>query len=150
MEEANSSRSTINTLRNPADYHPDVSRRGEREPLLRHPSSADESTPISSVEVAQPVAGGTVLGIHNLAIVFPQFIVALVSSIIFKVVDGDDTATGDTYLGKNGVAWALRFGGLCTLVGTLVARMVPLTRTEREMRRILKSLKAISESQTSP
>jgi hypothetical protein len=74
MEEANSP-PTINTLRNLADYHPEVSRRGEREPLLRHHSAADESTPISSVEVAQPVAGGTVLGIHNLAIVFPQFIV---------------------------------------------------------------------------
>jgi len=150
MEEANSSRSAINTLRNPADIHPETHRHGEREPLLRRHSGADEPTPASSVEVAEPVAGGTVLGIHNLAIVFPQFIVAIVSSIIFKVVDGDDTGTGDTYLGKNGVAWALRFGGLSTLVGALVAGMLPLTRTEKEMRRILRTLKAISESESNP
>lgn len=74
MEESNSSRSTIHTRRNPSDNQPIVRRTGgEREPLLRHQSAGETST---SVEVAQPVAGGTVLGIHNLSIVFPQFIVS--------------------------------------------------------------------------
>ena len=41
------------------------------------------------------------------------------SSAIFRVVDADideDPTNHNTYLGKNGVAWVLRFGGLCTLV----------------------------------
>ena len=44
---------------------------------------------------------------------------AIASSVIFKVVDAeahnDPTNTGAFY-GKNGVAWILRYGGLCTLV----------------------------------
>jgi len=45
--------------------------------------------------------------------------VAIVSSIIFRVVDGTTEAVGDTeniYYGKNGVAWVLRFGGFMALV----------------------------------
>jgi hypothetical protein len=59
------------------------------------------------------------MGIHNLAIVFPQFIVsvdrlrsrsrqiALVASVIFKLADGDDAVqpTGDPpQAGRTGVA----------------------------------------------
>jgi len=33
------------------------------------------------------VAGGTILGIHNLAIVFPQFLIAIISSAIFRITD---------------------------------------------------------------
>ena len=79
-----------------------------------------------------PVAGGTIMGIHNLAIVFPQFIVsympihefssdhkvAIVASIIFKLADThpDVQPTERDAGGKNGVAWVLRFGGLMALV----------------------------------
>ena len=48
---------------------------GERDPLLRRRRSFDENADVA-VE-ADPVAGGTILGIHNLAIVFPQFIVSV-------------------------------------------------------------------------
>ncbi|THH12545.1 hypothetical protein EW146_g7599 [Bondarzewia mesenterica] len=85
----------------------------ERQPLLRRRSLEEFSTnPLDHFE-STPVAGGTILGIHNLAIVFPQFIVALVSSAIFRAVDADvdsDPANHNTYLGKTGVAWVLRFG----------------------------------------
>lgn len=49
---------------------------GERQPLIRRRSlgPVDEDGELAS---PQPVAGGTVLGIHNLAIVMPQFIVCL-------------------------------------------------------------------------
>jgi len=146
MEEANSTRSSINPVRNPMNSHPSIGHT-ERDPLLQYHSVDDESQG-TSVDEAQPVAGGTVLGIHNLAIVFPQFIVAIVSSLIFKVVDGDDPSNHNNYLGRNGVAWVLRFGGLCTFFGAIAACMLPLTRTEKEMRRILKELKAINEAET--
>lgn len=89
------------------------------------------------------------------------------ASLIFRIVDetppaklpshpGDVLPTlvsgglGDhtTYFGKNGVAWVLRFGGLCTLLGAVFARMVPPTKAEKETRaafRLLKELNAEEE-----
>ena len=110
----------------------------ERQPLLTRRRSFEDQADNDDRKHTR-VAGGTILGIHNLAIVFPQFLVslypwfpiqnlrisdsfsktAIASSVIFKLVDAeahnDPTNTGAFY-GKNGVAWILRFGGLCTLV----------------------------------
>jgi len=121
----------------------------ERAPLIRRRRSFDEHGAANAE--ADPVAGGTILGIHNLAIVFPQFIIALVSSAIFRAVDDSvesDPANPSTFYGKNGVAWVLRFGGLCTLFGALIVRMVPPTKTEKEMRRRLAELKVLQEEGT--
>ncbi|KAH8118363.1 MFS general substrate transporter [Phellopilus nigrolimitatus] len=120
-------------------------RNDERQPLVRRRSLGpvgedDELAP------TPPVAGGTVLGIHNLAIVMPQFIVAIVASAIFKIVDStEDPTNHNTYLGKSGVGWVLRFGGLCTFIGAFVARMVPPTKTEKDMRRRLGEMKLLGE-----
>ena len=53
----------------------------ERTPLSRSYSTADLETVEESLEYkgSGPVAGGTIMGIHNLAIVFPQFIVRGIS-----------------------------------------------------------------------
>lgn len=131
----------------------------EQDPLLGRSteveSNSDAEGEVSDSETRP--AGGTILGIHNLAIVMPQFIIALVSSVIFRIVDETtDVVTPspdlepdhNTYLGKNGVAWVLRFGGLCTLIGAAACRMVPPTKTERQMRSglaVLEELKAEEE-----
>ena len=50
----------------------------ERQPLLAGATAALENCDVETlgpVDRDRPVAGGTVLGIHNLAIVLPQFIV---------------------------------------------------------------------------
>ncbi|EKM59137.1 uncharacterized protein PHACADRAFT_86979 [Phanerochaete carnosa HHB-10118-sp] len=123
----------------------------EHQPLLRRRRSLEERHDMLDAPSAEPVAGGTILGIHNLAIVFPQFIVALVSSAIFKAVDSeidDDPQNHTTFYGKNGVAWVLRFGGLCALVGAAFARKVPPTRTEKQMRRRLAELKILEQEGT--
>ena len=39
---------------------------------------------------ANPVAGGTILGIHNLAIVFPQFIVSVLAFELSRGADEYD------------------------------------------------------------
>lgn len=52
----------------------------ERQPLLRQRSLGPLGEE-GDVHDAQPVAGGTVLGIHNLAIVMPQFIVCPFTSL---------------------------------------------------------------------
>lgn len=120
----------------------------ERQPLLRR-RSVDEYDNIAEEDaIAPPMAGGTVLGIHNLAIVMPQFIVALVTSAIFRIVDESSVKlAGDsnTYYGKSGVGWVLRFGGLCTLFGAIFARMVPPTPTEKAMRRRLGEMRLLGE-----
>jgi solute carrier family 45 protein 1/2/4 len=48
----------------------------ERQPLLNRRRSFDNQTDNGDTQKRAPVAGGTILGIHNLAIVFPQFIVS--------------------------------------------------------------------------
>jgi solute carrier family 45 protein 1/2/4 len=79
--------------------------------------------------------------------------------VIFRIVDESTPVSThppspdlepdhNTYLGKNGVAWVLRFGGLCALIGAVACRMVPPTKTERQMRSglaVLKELKAEEE-----
>ncbi|CDO71304.1 hypothetical protein BN946_scf184908.g61 [Trametes cinnabarina] len=138
------------TLSTPAVRRNSRQDQGERAPLLQRRRSFDQHDPHARPEV-EAVAGGTVLGIHNLAIVMPQFIVALVSSAIFRIVDADaedDPSNNNALYGKNGVAWVLRFGGICTLFGAVIARMVPPTRTEKEMRRRLAELKVLQEEGT--
>ncbi len=96
---------------------------GERQPLLRRRSLDEFDAGSDDIPPATPVAGGTILGVHNLAIVMPQFIVSLAASIIFRVVDKQvdgDPMNDNVYFGKNGVVWVLRFGGLCTLFGYVI------------------------------
>ncbi|KAK0498608.1 hypothetical protein EDD18DRAFT_1158376 [Armillaria luteobubalina] len=116
----------------------------ERQPLLRTRSLDEFEADEDEVPSETPVAGGTILGVHNLAIVMPQFLISLVSSFIFRVVDrSTEGDTSDVFYGKNGVVWVLRFGGLCTLVGAMIARMVPPTPTEKAMRRRLGEMKLL-------
>lgn len=108
-----------------------------------------------------PTAGGTILGIHNLSIVAPQFVVSLVAAAIFKLLEHHHEATargtrwvsepgpGDGLRGQNDVVWVLRFGGLASLVGVFVSRWVLPTRSEQEYREHVMSAGA-SESDEEP
>ncbi|KAI0307304.1 MFS general substrate transporter [Multifurca ochricompacta] len=123
----------------------------ERQPLLTRRRSFEDQGDIGDGQKNAPVAGGTILGIHNLAIVFPQFLTAIASSAIFRLADTEvhnDPTNSNSYYGKNGVAWVLRFGGLCTLFGAVLCRMVPPTRTEKEMRRRLGEMMVLKQEQT--
>lgn len=132
------------------DHHqenPGIVGADERTPLIRSRSYAEiEGLHTQGSDDDEEVdyggskpAGGTIMGIHNLAIVFPQFIIALIASIIFKLAAaaGDDNASrgGRWSASSTGVAWTLRFGGLCTLIGALICRRVAPTKTEKAMRR---------------
>lgn len=120
----------------------------ERQPLLRTRSLDEFEADEDEVPSETPVAGGTILGVHNLAIVMPQFVISLVSSFIFRVVDkGADNDPSNVFYGKNGVVWVLRFGGLCTLAGAMIARMVPPTPTEKAMRRRLGEMKLLQTTE---
>jgi solute carrier family 45 protein 1/2/4 len=133
-------------------------RDSERGPLMMRSYSTADLEGASVEYIGQgPVAGGTIMGIHNLAIVLPQFIIAIVASIIFKLADGGKDVTdaagfmGDSddpggpgaphYVDRTGVAWVLRFGGLMALVGAAICRRVPPTKTEKVMRRRLAEMR---------
>lgn len=96
-----------------------------------------------------------------MAVVLPQFFVALVAAAIFKLTaasrspalslaflsqlatSGDDPSTqpppgsGSELQGQNDVVWVLRFGGLAALIGMVVSRWVCETKSEREYREYL-------------
>ncbi|TKY89212.1 hypothetical protein EX895_001743 [Sporisorium graminicola] len=74
---------------------------------------------------------GTVLGLHNVAVVVPQFLVTAVSSLIFAIMEpkksGDGSNAGGAGSGENSDALGLifRLGGCCALVaGILAVRLV--------------------------
>ena len=97
-------------------------------------------------------AGGTILGIHNLAIVAPQFFVAIVAALIFKILgaarDGRVPGEGEDGLrGSNDVVWVLRFGGLASIVGAVASRWVLKTRSERAYVKMLKSRDEVAEGE---
>jgi solute carrier family 45 protein 1/2/4 len=138
------------SLGNEISHRPRPSPHDERRPLLMRSYSTADLEGASAEYIGQgPVAGGTIMGIHNLAIVLPQFIIAIVASIIFRLADGDRRAAGSfepppnqptpgypggpdpVYHEKSGVAWVLRFGGLMALVGAAVCRSVPPTKQEK-------------------
>ncbi len=89
------------------------------------------------------------MGIHNLAIVFPQFLIALIASLIFKMSEATAGEGGPgTGSSKNNhaVAHVLQFGGCMALVGSLICRRVPPTKTEKAMRRRLAEMREESEN----
>ena len=69
---------------------------------------------------------------------------------VLSTITLSDLGDHATYFGKNGVAWVLRFGGLCTLLGAAFARMVPLTKAEKETRAAFRALKALKAEEEEP
>ena len=58
-------------------------------------------------------AAGTLLGIHNMYIVLPQFLVNIISSIVFAVFEG---TTSHENADADSIGFVLRFGGLMAVV----------------------------------
>ncbi|KAM0751517.1 MFS general substrate transporter [Meredithblackwellia eburnea MCA 4105] len=123
-------------------------------PLLPSSSEITVNEPlISSQQVSkleQTEEGGTILGIHNLAIVAPQFFVAIVAALLFRILEAARAAKphpggappGDGGLkGSNDVVWVLRFGGLAAVGGAIMSRYVLKTRSEREYTRVAMKFK---------
>ncbi|GAA6008478.1 hypothetical protein JCM11491_004493 [Sporobolomyces phaffii] len=97
--------------------------RTESSPLLLDDArSSSKSSSTRTVRHRGRGRGGTILGIHNLSIVAPQFLVAIVSAVILRSVA---TRTND-------VVWVLRFGGVAAVAGAVTSRWVMPPRTERE------------------
>ncbi|ORX99859.1 MFS general substrate transporter [Basidiobolus meristosporus CBS 931.73] len=64
-------------------------------------------------EPQEPVLdSGIVLGIHNMYVVFPQFVIILVSTFIFTLLKESST---------DSVGWVLRVGGVCSFVAAYLS-----------------------------
>ncbi|RHZ86718.1 hypothetical protein Glove_46g92 [Diversispora epigaea] len=69
---------------------------------------------------------GMILGVHNMYIVFPQFIISIISALIIKLVEEfTQTGGGIGNIGKNDAyGWVFRFGGLMSLVAAMLSRSI--------------------------
>lgn len=61
---------------------------------------------------------GMILGVHNMYIVFPQFAVAIISSLIFAAADDGKEK------GESNVAIVLAFGGLMAFIAAAFSRYI--------------------------
>lgn len=66
---------------------------------------------------------GMILGVHNMYIVFPQFAVAIISSLIFAASPESDDKDPNNE-GKSNVAIVLAFGGLMALIAAVASRFI--------------------------
>jgi solute carrier family 45 protein 1/2/4 len=88
----------------------------------RKKGAAIEATTASAVEDQQDdFDAGMILGVHNMYIVFPQFAVALISSVIFAA-SGEEKDPNDE--GRSNVSSVLAFGGLMALIAAVASRYI--------------------------
>lgn len=68
---------------------------------------------------------GSVLGLHNVAIVIPQFLVTAISSLIFAIMEPDKESDQDAGQSSDTLGLIFRLGGCCALIaGILAVRLV--------------------------
>ncbi|KAI8143644.1 hypothetical protein BJV82DRAFT_644546 [Fennellomyces sp. T-0311] len=79
--------------------------------------------PETSDDYEDELDAGMVLGVHNMYIVFPQFGVAIIAAVIFRVVSWVEHGQNKDENTAN-VAWVLTFGGVMGLVATLLSRRI--------------------------
>ncbi|EED18235.1 sucrose transporter, putative [Talaromyces stipitatus ATCC 10500] len=72
---------------------------------------------IDTDEASPTDQAGIVLGLHNVAVSFPQIFSTMISSLIFKALQKPRGEPWD-----DSVGWVMRFGGCAALVAALLAR----------------------------
>ncbi|KAI9259090.1 major facilitator superfamily domain-containing protein [Sporodiniella umbellata] len=77
-----------------------------------------KALPTSTSEPQDDFDAGMILGVHNMYIVFPQFAVAIISSIIFAAADDGKEK------GESNVAIVLAFGGLMAFIAAAFSRKI--------------------------
>jgi solute carrier family 45 protein 1/2/4 len=69
-------------------------------------------------EPAQQDQAGAIMGLHNVAISVPQMLAGLVCGCIFWVASRSGS--------QDGIGWALRFGGMGTLIAAVLAARIKI------------------------
>jgi solute carrier family 45 protein 1/2/4 len=99
------------------------------EPNNEHDSGPCENDDVEAGDIANDILpaineddeatdqAGIVLGLHNVAVSFPQFFSTLVSSLIFKALQKPRGEPWD-----DSVGWVMRFGGCAALVAAFLTK----------------------------
>ncbi|KAI9323622.1 major facilitator superfamily domain-containing protein [Dichotomocladium elegans] len=84
----------------------------------------------------EALSAGMVLGVHNIFIVLPQFAVAIIASLIFRVVSWIEHGKYKDDDGSSvNVAWVLAFGGVMGLIATVLSlRIIEVPSKPRDGR----------------
>ncbi|RIA89018.1 sugar transporter [Glomus cerebriforme] len=86
------------------------------------PLAPDEQNEEEVVVEEEEFDAGMILGVHNMYIVFPQFVISLISAGIFKLVNRISANGGGVEIGRDdAVGWVLRFGGVMALVAAVLS-----------------------------
>ncbi|GAA5803649.1 hypothetical protein HPULCUR_009132 [Helicostylum pulchrum] len=89
----------------------------------RNKGEVAEQTTSGAIEDQQDdFDAGMILGVHNMYIVFPQFAVAIISSMIFAASAAEEKDPNDD--GRSNVSTVLAFGGLMALLAAVASRRI--------------------------
>ncbi|BEJ17284.1 hypothetical protein CspHIS471_0606850 [Cutaneotrichosporon sp. HIS471] len=102
---------------------------GDTTVILRHSGESEHSAPSpgsSSAEASTADKAGLILGIHNVFIVLPQFLITAISAVIFRMMDADTVAADNGTVGGDGsspdaVGVVFRIGGLSAAAGAYLS-----------------------------
>lgn len=94
----------------------------------------EDSLPETSTldDDSETLSSGMILGVHNIYVVMPQFIVAGFSSVIFKIVENAEDDGGINLpehpglptSGRGAVRWVFAFGGFMALIAAILSRRI--------------------------
>ncbi|KAI9477185.1 sugar transporter [Coemansia mojavensis] len=90
--------------------------------LLRYEDEEVNHTD-DSQQQHEKLESGTILGIHNMYVVFPQFVINAVSSLVFAWL-GSEPTTHSQGSRREAVGWVLRIGGASALIAAMMTFML--------------------------
>lgn len=107
-----------------------IDKRGTGLELPEH-DDVTESSPTSASTTSPADSAGILLGIHNMYIVLPQFLVTFFSSLVFRMLEPEPASApagaelgGEVEAGADAIGVVLRFGGVMAgIAGVLAWRL---------------------------
>ncbi|KAF9093521.1 hypothetical protein BGX23_003231 [Mortierella sp. AD031] len=112
--------------RNPKKYRPVQERQSS---TSNHGTPTSTSPSSSTPHASEASSAGALLGIHNIYIVLPQFLVSFLSSLVFAAIEpkSNESATGDQVPvegsagNPNTIGVMMRFGGVMAGIAALLS-----------------------------
>ncbi|RUS22705.1 hypothetical protein BC937DRAFT_87687 [Endogone sp. FLAS-F59071] len=104
-----------------------IDKRGTVLELPEHDDVTESSLSPTSASTTSPAdSAGILLGIHNMYIVLPQFLVTFFSSLVFRVLEPEPASAGaelggEVEAGADAIGVVLRFGGVMAGVAGVLA-----------------------------
>lgn len=102
---------------------------GDMTVVLRHPGDSERSAPspgIPAADASTADKAGLILGIHNVFIVLPQFLITAISAVIFRMMDADPAGAENGTVeaeasSSDAVGVVFRIGGVSAAAGAYLS-----------------------------